>query len=368
MSRSSLTALKAIVAEQLKSMKVKVPPMKKRVNSPKKSQKIETRLLSAPVSMGPIRRYSMGLSDFLGVTMAYVAGYVYVANNGQIFFRDNSGLGLAQTPVPVAPADYSTGGIYIGQLYMQNIMSNFMRRRYHKIKAFYQSLTPSTTGTVSGSFTAGTGTISGGGTSEVLLAPIRSGGFDPIWVATSTPTGGLLQETVAAASGAISFPNWAEAEIDLTPYIAGGSGPKQNEFSINNFANIASLTNPVNNQYACPCALAVSGTLAGGPSSVNIGRVVFEVTVDLLDFVTSGMLVAGNNEPTVRLAGNVRHRFRDDEKAQSQVNSYFKVDGDGDVAMRQAVTQPLLRPVIRQICPLSGLNGHSCVISCFTDK
>jgi hypothetical protein len=242
---------------------------------------------------------NIGLAD-MSIPISYVAGYVTVGNgtgggsDGAVCFSPSTnnftaGNSVAATTrfslfyTPVCPADISslTSGTGYGVPYLYDVFRHFARVRYDSmlLEVIPRGLGSNTTTGVT-----------------VAVAPYR-GGVD---AGANTPFGvngpysygvggtGASAGTVniLGHKGAVQFPLWESMRMDLTPYIAGGSGARQNEFPMNVTGNTTIAT--VMPAILVPVSFCLGGTcplsspLAGG----LVATVIIRANVSLLDFMT----------------------------------------------------------------------------------
>jgi hypothetical protein len=231
---------------------------------------LQTRSYPAPVSMGRTLYFAAGsgMANLLRHRFQYQAGYVYVGNGtlgaaSQVYFAVN-GLGSqALAYVPVMPADAT-----FGQSYITDIAKHYARKVVHTVRLH---ILP-----ISASNSSATGV-------DVVLAPYRGGSID-----VSMDSGKVAAPTatnIIGSSGAVQFPIWKGHTMDLTPYIAGGSGREQNEFNIGSATASTSDTQAINS-WVVPCAYILSGD---APSTTYdgsyIGRIYVEIVMSFLDFI-----------------------------------------------------------------------------------
>jgi len=123
-----------------------------------------------------------------------------------------------------------------------------------------------------------------------LIAPIRGCGASGDTVTfTAATTAAPSYSNVIGMSGCINTPSYKDNSLDLTPYIAGGSGARQNEFTINRDGDTAGTAwgaGTIDLVGLAPCAFVVSGTNGTtGLRGAVTHYVCIETVVDLLDFI-----------------------------------------------------------------------------------
>jgi hypothetical protein len=136
-----------------------------------------------------------------------------------------------------------------------------------------------------------------------IVAPSRGGGGVTASSSYALATASVTANTVAnvaSMKGAFTVDSWESKCVEVTDFIAGGSGPQQNEFDLQN------ANNAVNAIYTSgaggasgqiglglyPCCIAVAGnSTTSGLEGTNVHQITVEAEVDLLDFV-GGMALA----------------------------------------------------------------------------
>ncbi len=251
---------------------------------PAKSGSKKSKMQSIAAAMYKDSCPRIGLSDLRSHKLSWVAGYVYVGDgiNGaqdSVYFRiANNSAGVMGTKivpgtsgggqVPVLGSDTR-----IGQSYVRDIAQHFSRKRINSCTLKILPLAPSTANSC-----------------QVVVAPVRgygqSGDTRVFWGATTAAP--LVTNTMGMA-GAKSAASWQEIDLDLTPYIAGGSGPKQNEFNINADAEFSDSTwgdLDFDLTEIAPCAFVITGTNnTTALRGTNVSLVLIEQNVDFLDFL-----------------------------------------------------------------------------------
>ena len=204
----------------------------------------------------------------------YVAGAVYVGNGtlgsaGQVFLMPSGLTGTtvyAQSSgnVPMVPVCGSDS--YVGQPYIADTMKHFARYRVLKLKLKLEALRGST---------ANDGVIA--------FAGIRGMG-DPMSGATSNSSGagGASLSQLESLNGSRKIDIWEDGEMDLMPFVAGGSAAKQNEFDISMVGVTGSIILQANKPYwkgAFPCCIAVGGSV--NPATLN-GIATHNVVIEMV--------------------------------------------------------------------------------------
>jgi len=252
---------------------------------PPKSQKsTKQRISSASRSIGAATYRAprkVGMRDLMAHEISFLAGYVYVGN-GTLgatdgVYYENVAKNKIATPysggsathVPILPGDAEVGASYV-----KDIDKHFARKRIRSLHAELHSLQPATSNSM-----------------VVQLSPVRgAGSASDTRLTTGTTAGATLAATIAM-DGSKSCTSWEGLDLDLTPFIAGGSGAKQNEF--NNDAQDA-LGTPWDGQLdlnqVVPACLVVAGqnnTTALRGTQTHM--IVIRIVLDYLDFIADAV-------------------------------------------------------------------------------
>lgn len=251
--------------------------------APKKDRKLRTSEVGAARFQDQARR--VGMRDLRSHEVSYIAGYVYVGDgtNGatdSVYFR--SAGANAATPgntgggqVPVLPSDS-----YIGQSYVRDVEKHYSRKWYKRIHLSAVSVQPATSNSMVFAIAPGRGCG-------------QSGDVVNIWGATTAaPT---LQNTLGMA-GAKSAASWQTLDLDLTPYIAGGSGGDQKEFNISvdgDSSQTAWGVAGMDLTGIAPCTFTVAGTNSTAAlRGTNTHYILVTTIVDYLDFIGGNSVVS----------------------------------------------------------------------------
>jgi len=236
--------------------------------------KIAVSSAPAPVTFGYTVASRAGLSDFDNIRMQYVAGYIYIGNGtlgaaAGVYFQPagNTGFVAAAStgiaPVAIAPADTTFGVAYV-----TDIFKHFQRWVCHSVRLHFVPISTASS--------TSTGV-------DVVVGPIRGCAVDVILSSTTTAPNSV--SSLIGATGARQFPVWQSHTVDLTPYIAGGSGSRQNEFNMG-MQNIVSAETVGDLSQAIPCAFYIAGDApASTYNGLQLMRVWVEMTVTLKDFI-----------------------------------------------------------------------------------
>jgi len=206
-------------------------------------------------------------------TVSWVAGFVYVGNgtlgaNDSVYFRSNTSTYVVPGLIAIAGSDP-----HVGASYVKALSQLYRRKVYRKIKARFQAIQSSTTNNMT-----------------LTAAPVRGPPGKAELALGTTGTGAAVSQlNVMSLSGSKTCDSFENLEIDLTPYIAGGSGASQNEFQIADFENASGdsvVLDPMDVNGSVPCSFVVSGnSTVSALRGTNTHMVVIETQCDFLDFV-----------------------------------------------------------------------------------
>lgn len=225
----------------------------------------------------------VGLKDLVAHQVSWVIGNVYVGNgvlgsNDNVFFFTFGNLvtGAQSGQVPILGGDESLGATYV-----RDIEKYYSRKIIRKLQLRLVSLVPSTANSM-----------------MVAIGPVRGSGAagDTVLSAGAAVTAPSLVNTLGMA-GAKSFASYESGVLDLTPYIAGGSGAAQNEFTINADGESPSQwgTGAFDLVGLSPAAFVVSGSNAtAGLRGTTTHYLIAEMIVDFMDFLGGN----ANSNPT----------------------------------------------------------------------
>jgi len=222
------------------------------------------------------RTVQTGMSDVMGHTISWLAGYVYVGN-GTLGATDSVYLVDPSVTYTVTMNGF-TGGyglpVYesdsiFGASYALDVVKHYARIRRRRVTAHVRSLQPATDNNM-----------------EVIVAPTRG----PSYVGSSTTGTSAAQSytNVISTRGVKGAPCWGDVDLDLTSFIAGGSGSRQDEFDTNLGADIQTCISGASYELrgVLPCCLTASGKSSGTALRGTTTHAVFiEEVVDLLDWL-----------------------------------------------------------------------------------
>lgn len=241
------------------------------------------------------RLSKMGLSDIRGHLVTWIAGTSWVGNGtdgttNSVYFATASktyligGFGSGSSgAAPVLGADTDVGATYV-----KDIEKHYQRKVIRKAWINVDSLQPSTSNNM-----------------MLVVAPSRGGGQGqtslPITFATSAVTANSVAG-VSSMNGAFCVDSWQSKRVDVTKFIAGGSGAKQNEFEIGNNLGAGygypfysgGSDNPTDMvcQGVVPFCFSVAGNnTTSALQGTSVHQISITLLVDYLDYI-------GNNAQT----------------------------------------------------------------------
>jgi len=224
-----------------------------------------------------VRLPTVGMSDLMQHRITWIAGTVYVGNgtlgatnsvymavpSGAQIFSAGTGGGFW---IPFAPADS-----VVGSTYGATLMKLYRRMRLRNASVHLLTVQSSTTNNA-----------------VMSVAPCLGppGAAEFAAVGTGTSAAQSLQNLMSI-SGIETGDSFENVHLDLTPYIAGGAGPRQNEFAIANSIAAAGDPGGVANALGVVGAafqIAGNSTVSALQGTVT-HNIVCSMVVDLLDFV-----------------------------------------------------------------------------------
>ncbi len=217
------------------------------------------------------------MSDLQAHRISWLTGYTYVGN-GTLGATDSVYF-AAPNLTAITPASAGAGMVpvlgsdpAIGQTYVSDVEKHYSRKRVRSCKLHFIPVQPSTANSA-----------------FVYAGPVRGpGAAGDATLATGTGAAPTVPNVLGMA-GSKGFASWEHSTIDLTPFIAGGSGPKQNEFAIGRDGDDASTqwgSGTMDLDMICPCAFVISGTNATAAlRGTTLHMIIVEQVVDLLDFI-----------------------------------------------------------------------------------
>jgi hypothetical protein len=238
----------------------------------------------------------VGMSDIRSHRMSWIAGFIFVGNgtngatNAVLYQTPNSTFicrgrnGTVSGGVPILSSDTNFGATYI-----TDVEKHFARKIIKRMWLHIQSLNPST----AKSMMAVVGVSRGGGLAE-------NSQFDPL----ATADGANSLTNVTSMKDSITVASWETKSIEITEFIAGGSGAKQNEFDINAYDSSAGTVLQSGAQIAvdldgiaCAC-FAVAGNCSDSTlQNTATHQITIEQEVDLIDYVGGMASISPIPEP-----------------------------------------------------------------------
>lgn len=232
--------------------------------------RVQTAKNFAPAAVS-IKGMRVGMSDLLNHTISWLTGFIYVGNGtlgatNSVYFCDSTKTYTILKNIPVAGSDSLLGASYIS-----DIEKHYARKRINTQKLTLLPLFPSTANSMT-----------------VIVAPEKGpGGTYEVNSHTDT-TAANLYTNVLSMNRAKQVSSWEQLDIDLTPFIAGGSTGRQNEFSIDSLTGTADEVglNNTNSLGVIPTTFAVSGNNSTTALQGTVTHaVVITQNVDLIDFL-----------------------------------------------------------------------------------
>jgi hypothetical protein len=211
----------------------------------------------------------VGLQDMRLHSISYQAGWIRVGNGtlgatDTVYYFDNTTTYTISGHVPILPSD-----ALLGQTYVDDVEKHYARKIVHKLFAHIVSVNPATSNSM-----------------MVAVAPIRGAGASAVSTANTDTTAGYTLADVTGAAGCQTCPSYGSMTIDLTDFVAGGAGAKENEFAI--FNNTTGGTFTTNDGFVglVPACLIVGGYNATTAlRGTNTHAIFIQEVVSLLDFV-----------------------------------------------------------------------------------
>lgn len=257
---------------------------------PPKRQDNQRKAKRQPDQVGAVVRSRItrtGVSDIRHLRVSWVAGYTYVGNgtagatNGVYFLCGGNSSRFAiqgnttnsSGQVPILSSDLDVGAPYVS-----DIEKHFSRKCIHRMWVHVDSLQPST----SNNMMAVIG-FSRGSNGLTFSIPRTAAGF--------TNAANSVQN-VMSMKGAFTIDSWEHQTVDITEFIAGGSGAKQCEFDIGSNLSAASVyassgnSTTVDGDMLVPACFAVAGNnTTTGLQGTNVHQITFEQEVSYLDYL-----------------------------------------------------------------------------------
>jgi len=224
-----------------------------------------------------IRQPRIGMADLIAHQVSWVCGKVLIGNgtlgaNDGVYFLDATATYIIPGLVPILGADQ-----YLGASYVKALDQLYRRKTLRKVSVCFQAIQSSTTNNMT-----------------LTVAPVRGPpSVSETAQGVSNTTAALDQGVVMSMTGSKTCDSFENLEIDLTPYIAGGSAAAQNEFAVGNAGVGSPVTTAVPLLGVSPCAFAVSGnSTVTALRNTRTHIVIVSTIVDYLDFI-GGQTVVG---------------------------------------------------------------------------
>jgi hypothetical protein len=234
------------------------------------------------------------MSDIRSHRLSWVIGYTFVGNgtNGtanSVYFQTASSTYLitaqgnnSSGQVPIAACDTDLGATYAA-----DIEKHFARKVIKRMWIHVDSLQPST----SNNMMCVLGVSRGPGGMAYSV---------PAALATASVTSNTVNQ-VSSMSKSIPVDSWEHKTLDITEFIAGGSGPRQNEFEIQGapgtgggaiYVNGAGNPPDLDGDSLIPACFAIAGNNTTMTlQNTKVHQISIEQEIDLLDYV-GGMSAA----------------------------------------------------------------------------
>jgi hypothetical protein len=231
----------------------------------------------------------LGLSDIRGLRVCWAMGFTFVGNgtNGtanSVYLETASSTylvkGLAANVSGYAPvADSDTD---LGQGFLRDVLKHFARKVIKRMWIHVDSLQPSTANNMMAAI-------------GVSRGPTGTTQSTPLSLATASVTANTVAN-VLSMKGAFTVDSWESKCVEITEFIAGGAGAKQNEFEIGATGptsgtgiystNGSGVASGVDGVGLIPACIAVAGnSTTSGLQNTQVHQISIEQEVDLLDFI-----------------------------------------------------------------------------------
>jgi hypothetical protein len=233
----------------------------------------------------------IGMSDIRSHRVSWTAGFIFVGNgtNGAtnaVLYQTATSTYIAAPNsaansgfVPILAADSQFGSSYV-----TDVEKHYARKIIKRMWMHIISLQPSTSNNM-----------------MAVVAPLRGGAgleaarFDPLATANAANT----VTNVTSMKGAFSVDSWESKSCEITDFIAGGSGSRQNEFDISSKTQgavsgsvlAAGAVINLDGDGFCPACFAIAGNnTTTGLQNTQTHQIVIEQEVDLIDYI-GGMAI-----------------------------------------------------------------------------
>jgi hypothetical protein len=229
------------------------------------------------------------MTDIRSLRVAWTAGYTFVGDgtNGiadSVYFQTVTGTylmaGLTAGVSGFVPV--VSGDTQLGATYLSDIEKHFARKIIKRMWIHLDSLQPST----SNNMMCVVGIARGGSGTEAAQGNV---------LATATTPANTVTN-VLSMKGSFPVDSWESKSCEITDFIAGGSGARQNEFQVGSTTAsgtivVAGSTSGFDGIGTVPSCFAIAGnSTTSGLRNTRVHQVVIEQELDLLDYV-GGMAV-----------------------------------------------------------------------------
>lgn len=234
-----------------------------------------------------------GMSDIRKLRVSWLAAYIFVSDGtigaaGSVFLQSasknwlvcgSSGASSGWAPISSTDGDF-------GQPYVDDILKHFSRKVIRKMWCHIDSLDPSTSNSMV--------TVLG-----FARGPAGAAQGLPGNAGASFPANSI--GNVASCKGSITLNSWEHASVDISEFIAGGSGANQNEFNNQGAPGTGKIwtTNvtptTVDLDGFVPASMCAAGQCSTvGLQGKSVHQIVIEQEIDCLDYLGGMSLTAGS--------------------------------------------------------------------------
>jgi len=229
------------------------------------------------------------MSDLKSHRVSWVIGYTYVgdgasgtANNVYFLTASNTYLikGFVANSsggmVPISGSDVDLGATYVS-----DVEKHYARKVIRRMWINVDSLQPNTSNNM-----------------MCVIAISRGPGGTDMSIPITKATAAVTSNTVANVSSmnkAFTVDSWEHRTVEISEFIAGGSGPRQNEFDIQGspagasqgiYGNGSGAEPSIDGVGNIPACLAVAGnSTTVALQATNVHQISITQEIDLLDFV-----------------------------------------------------------------------------------
>lgn len=242
--------------------------------------------VTSPIQIAPaaVRKPApqLGVRDNVQ-TISWVMGFVYVGDGttgvaDSVYFSpaqpiSGKTLTICRGYVPIAAADAQ-----FGSSYGSDVEKHFARKKILAQSVHLHSLIPSTSNSLEVVVAPGRGAYG--------LNTLASGSNGDAGIATFAAN---AYQNVLSMMDMFSLSSWEDIVKDLSRYVAGGFGAKQNEFDLQNpWASDATLIDGQSGDLVVPSTIFVGGVNSTpGLRGLRTHAIVVTQTVQLIDWIGS---------------------------------------------------------------------------------